>query len=99
MGPNLPVGSSGSYAQSLELNKFLPRWNIPKQMARPSLPTGSCRGLKRRVEKTKGVWSTTKETHFSLVYGSDAMILVEVSEPLGFKVLLPKSPTREGEST
>ena len=54
------------------------------------------RGLKRRLEKAKGSWaeevprivwayhttphSTTKETPFSLVYGSDAMILVEIQE-------------------
>ena len=54
------------------------------------------RGLKRRLEKAKGTWadevpsivwayhttpqSTTKETPFSLVYGSDAMILVEIQE-------------------
>ena len=52
------------------------------------------RGLKRRLEKTKGTWteevprivwayhttphSTSRETPFSLVYGSDAMILVEI---------------------
>jgi len=54
------------------------------------------RGLKRRLEKAKGSWaeevprivwayhttpqSTTRETPFSLVYGSDAMILVEIQE-------------------
>ncbi|KAK7382390.1 hypothetical protein VNO80_01241 [Phaseolus coccineus] len=54
------------------------------------------RGLKRRLEKAKGAWaeevprivwayhttpqSTTKETPFSLVYGSDAMIPVEIQE-------------------
>ena len=54
------------------------------------------RGLKRRLEKVKGTWaedvprivwtyhttpqSTTKETPFSLVYGSDAMIPVEIQE-------------------
>jgi len=54
------------------------------------------RGLKRRLEKAKGSWadevpsivlayhttpqSTTKEMPFSLVYGSDAMILVEIQE-------------------
>ena len=54
------------------------------------------RCLKRRLEKAKGTWaeevprimwayhttphSTTKETPFSLVYGSDAMILVEIQE-------------------
>jgi len=54
------------------------------------------RGLKRRLEKAKGIWSeevsrilwayhttpqsTTKETPFSLVYGSDAMIPVEIQE-------------------
>jgi len=54
------------------------------------------RGLKRKVEKAKGAWSeevprilwayhttpqsTTKETPFSLVYGSDTMILVEIQE-------------------
>ena len=54
------------------------------------------RGLKRRLEKAKWtqakevpriVWayrttpqSTTKETPFSLVYGSDTMILVEIQE-------------------
>jgi len=53
-------------------------------------------GLKRRLEKAKGTWSeevprilwayhtthlsTNKETPFSLVYGSDAMILVEIQE-------------------
>jgi len=52
------------------------------------------RGLKRRLDKAKGTWaeevprivwayrttpqSTTKETPFSLVYGSAAMILVEI---------------------
>jgi len=52
------------------------------------------RGLKRRLEKAKGTWadevpkivwahhttpqSTTKETPFSLVFGSDAMIPVEI---------------------
>jgi len=51
------------------------------------------RGLKRRLEKAKGIWaeevprivwayhttpqSTTGETPFSLVHGSDAMIPVE----------------------
>jgi len=54
------------------------------------------RGLKRRLEKAKGAWaeqvprivwayhttpqSTTKETPFSLVYGSDAMIPIEIQE-------------------
>ena len=54
------------------------------------------RGLKRRLEKAKGTWaenvprivwayhttpqSTTKETPFSLVYGSDAMIPIEIQE-------------------
>jgi len=54
------------------------------------------RGLKRRLEKPKETWSeevpiilwayhttpqsTTKETPFSLVYGSDAMIPVEIQE-------------------
>ena len=54
------------------------------------------KGLKRRLEKDKGTWaeevprivwayhttpqSTTRETPFSLVYGSDAMILVEIQE-------------------
>jgi len=54
------------------------------------------RGLKRRLEKAKETWSeevprilwaynttpqsTTKETPFSLVYGSDTMILVEIQE-------------------
>jgi len=52
--------------------------------------------LKRRIEKAKGTWveevprivlahhttpqSTTKETPFNLVYGPDAMILVEIQE-------------------
>jgi len=54
------------------------------------------RGLKRRLEKAKGTWaeevprvvwayhttaqSTIRETPFSLVYGSDAMIPVEIQE-------------------
>jgi len=54
------------------------------------------RGLKRRLEKEKGTWaeevprfvwayhttpqSTTRETPFSCVYGSDAMIPVEIQE-------------------
>jgi len=54
------------------------------------------RGLKRRLEKAKGTWanevrrivwayhtnpqSTTKETPFSLVYGLDTMIPVEIQE-------------------
>jgi len=54
------------------------------------------RGLKRKLEKAKGTWaeevpqilwayhttpkSTTKEMLFSLVYGSDAMIPVEIQE-------------------
>jgi len=54
------------------------------------------RGLKRRLEKTKGAWaeevprilwayhttpqSCTKETPFSLVYGTHAMIPVEIHE-------------------
>ncbi|XP_068504211.1 uncharacterized protein [Phaseolus vulgaris] len=54
------------------------------------------RGLKRRLEKAKGTWaeevprivwtyhttpqSTTKETPFTLVYGSDAMIPLEIQE-------------------
>ena len=54
------------------------------------------RGLKRRVEKAKGIWaeeiprivwayhttpqSTTRETPFSLLYGSDAMFPVEIKE-------------------
>ena len=54
------------------------------------------RGLKRRLEKVKGAWaeevprivwayhttpqSSTIETPFSLVYGSDAMIPVEIHE-------------------
>jgi len=54
------------------------------------------RGLKRRLKKAKGTWakevaiivwayhttpqSTTGETPFSLVYGSDAMIPVEIQE-------------------
>jgi len=54
------------------------------------------RGLKRRLEKAKGSWpeevprivsayhttkqSGTYETPFSLVYGCDAMILVEIQE-------------------
>jgi len=52
------------------------------------------RGLKRELEKAKGTWaeevprivcayhttsqSTTKETPFSLIYGLDAMIPVEI---------------------
>jgi len=56
------------------------------------------RGLKRRLDKGKGTWveevprivwayhttpqSTTRETPFSLVYGSDAMIPVEIQENL-----------------
>ena len=52
------------------------------------------RGLKRRLEKAKGTWaeevpiivwayhttpkSTTRETPFTLVYGLDAMIPVEI---------------------
>jgi len=54
------------------------------------------RGLMRKLEKAKGTWadevprivwayhttpqSTTKETPFSLVYGSDAMIPIEIQE-------------------
>ena len=54
------------------------------------------RGLKKRLEKAKGTWaeevprivwayhttpqSTTKETPFSLVYSSDAMIAIEIQE-------------------
>ena len=54
------------------------------------------RGLKRRLEKAKGTWveevprivwayhttpkSTIRETPFSLVYGSDAMIPVDIQE-------------------
>jgi len=54
------------------------------------------RDLNKRLEKEKGTWadevprivwayhttpqSTTKETPFSLMYGSDAMILVEIHE-------------------
>jgi len=54
------------------------------------------RGLKRRLEKAKGTWvkdvprrvwayhttpqSSTMETPFSLVYGSDAMITMEIHE-------------------
>jgi len=54
------------------------------------------RGLKRKLEKAKGIWaeevprivwayhttpiSSTMETPFSLVYGSDAMIPVEIHE-------------------
>ena len=54
------------------------------------------RGLKRRLDKAKWTWveevprivwayhttpqSTTKETPFNLVYGSDAMIPVEIQE-------------------
>ena len=54
------------------------------------------KGLKRRLDKAKRTWveevprivwayhttpqSTTRETPFSLVYGSDAMILVEIQE-------------------
>jgi len=54
------------------------------------------KGLKRRLEKAKGTWaeevpgivwayhttpqSTTRETPFSLVYGLDAMIPVEIQE-------------------
>jgi len=54
------------------------------------------RGLKQRLEKAKGAWaeevprivwayhttpqSSTMETSFSLVYGSDAMIPVEIHE-------------------
>jgi len=54
------------------------------------------RGLKRRLEKAKETWaeevprivwayritpqSSTKETPFSLVYGSDVMIPIEIQE-------------------
>jgi len=54
------------------------------------------RGLKRRLEKVKGMWaeevprilwayhttsqSTTKETPFSMVYGADDMFPVEIQE-------------------
>jgi len=54
------------------------------------------RCLKRRLEKAKGTWaeevprivwvyhttpqSTTRETHFNLVYGSDTLIPVEIQE-------------------
>ena len=56
------------------------------------------RGVKRRIERAKGTWeeevprivwachttpqSSTHETPFSLVYGSDAMIPVEIQENL-----------------
>jgi len=54
------------------------------------------RGLKRRLDKAKGTWEkevprivcayhttaqfTTRETPFNLVYGSNAMIIVEIQE-------------------
>lgn len=55
-------------------------------------------GMKRKLDKAKGLWaeyfhemlwsyyttphSTTKETPFYIVYGADAMILVEINSPI-----------------
>ena len=70
------------------------------------------RGLKRRLEKAKGTWaeevprivwayhttpqSSTMETPFSLVYGSDAMIPVEIhkSSP-GFQSIVVEESNEE----
>ncbi|XP_068503517.1 uncharacterized protein [Phaseolus vulgaris] len=69
-----------------------PQTNGQVESANPVL----LRGLKRRLDKAKGIWaeevhrivwayhttpqSTNRETPFSLVYGSDAMIPVEILE-------------------
>ena len=71
------------------------------------------KGLKRRLEKAKGTWaeeaprvvwayhttpqSTTKETPFSLVYGSDAMIPQSTTRRAHhvFKTSWPKNPTKK----
>ena len=71
------------------------------------------RGLKRRLEKAKGTWaeevprivwayhttpqSSIMKTPFSLVYGSDAMIPVEIHESSScFQSFVLKSSTRRG---
>ena len=69
-----------------------PQTNIQVESANKIL----LRGLKRRLEKAKGTWveevprivwayhttpqTSTMETPFILVYGSDAMIPVEIHE-------------------
>ena len=71
-----------------------PPYEWSGRIGQPSLT----RGPKERLEKAKGIWadevprivwachkipqSTTKETPCSLVYGSYAMILVEIQESL-----------------
>ncbi|XP_068461682.1 uncharacterized protein [Phaseolus vulgaris] len=71
------------------------RFGVPKRLVE-SANRVLLRGLKRRLEKAKGKWaeevprivwsyhttpqSSTHETPFSLVYGTDAMIPVEIQE-------------------
>ena len=70
------------------------------------------RGLKTRLEKAKRTWSeeaprilwayhtipqsTTKKTHFSLVCGLDAMILVQTRELFAVPSSLLRNLTKEG---
>jgi len=72
-------------------------------------------GLKRRLEKAKGAWaeevprivwayhttaqSSTMETPFSLVYGSDAMIPVEIHESQGKWFVQSRDSRRGAHST
>jgi len=70
--------------------------STPNQWAGRVCQPSFAQGLKRRLGKAKGTWaeeiprivwayhtipqSTTKETPFSLVYGSDAMIPIEIQK-------------------
>ncbi|XP_068492052.1 uncharacterized protein [Phaseolus vulgaris] len=96
MVPSLQVSNWASYVRSWDKASICisrtPSTNGQVESANRVL----LRGLKRRLDKAKGTWteevprigwayhttpqSTTKERPFSLVYGSDAIILVEIHE-------------------
>jgi len=97
------ISDNGTQFASLQMSKMCSEVGIKQVFASVEHPQTNgqvesvnrilLRGLKRRLEKAKGVWaeevprivwayhttpqSSTMETPFSLVYGSDAMIPVE----------------------
>jgi len=104
--PKRLVSDNGTQFASQQLSKLCTEVGIKQVFASVEHPQTNrqvessnrvlLRGLKRRLEKTKGTWaeevprivwayhttpqSTTRETPVSLVYGSDAMIPVEIQE-------------------
>jgi len=106
--PRRLISDNGTQFASQQLEKLCAEVGIKQVFASVEHPQTNgqvesanrvlLRGLKRRLEKAKGVWaeevprivwayhttpqSSTMETPFSLVYGSDAMIPVEIHESL-----------------